>query len=115
VAVQDLRLAGVPRGGGTVRVQDQGPAPPVNYDLVVKPAQEHAVFGAGLAAVFLVPDVVHFARTGGLVASARQLTTRCANCDGLPPTRFACLACGAALDGHRSAAIVIADRSHPMS
>ena len=38
--------------------------------------------------------------------SPRQLTTRCANCGGHPPTGFACLACGAALDGHRSAAIV---------
>jgi hypothetical protein len=27
--------------------------------------------------------------------SSRQLTTRCANCGGQPPTGFACLACGA--------------------
>jgi transcriptional regulator with XRE-family HTH domain len=26
---------------------------------------------------------------------ARQLTTRCANCAGYPPTGFACLTCGA--------------------
>jgi transcriptional regulator with XRE-family HTH domain len=31
--------------------------------------------------------------------SPEQLTTRCANCGGHPPTGFACLACGAALDG----------------
>ena len=41
--------------------------------------------------------------------SPRLLTTRCANCDGQPPAGFACLACGAALGGHRSAATVIAD------
>jgi transcriptional regulator with XRE-family HTH domain len=35
--------------------------------------------------------------------SPRQLTTPCANCNGQPPAGFACLACGAALDGHRSA------------
>src|SRR5271165_905004 len=51
VAVQDLGLVRVPGGGGAVGVQDQGPAPPVDHDLVVKEAQEHAVFDAGLAAV----------------------------------------------------------------
>jgi hypothetical protein len=35
VAVQDLRLVLVPGGGGAVGVQDQGPAPPVDDDLVV--------------------------------------------------------------------------------
>jgi hypothetical protein len=40
----------------------------VDHDLVVEEAQEHAVFDAGLAAVGLVPDVVHLARGGGLVA-----------------------------------------------
>jgi hypothetical protein len=34
VAVQDLRLVLVPRGGGAVGVDDQGPAPAVNGDLV---------------------------------------------------------------------------------
>ncbi len=33
----------------------------------------------------------------------RQLTTRCVNCGGHPPTGFACLACGAGFDGHRAA------------
>ena len=47
--------------------------------------------------------------------SPEQLTTRCATCGGHPPAGFACLACGAALDGHRPAPIVIADRSQPMS
>ncbi len=40
--------------------------------------------------------------------SPQQLTTRCVNCGGHPPAGFACLACGAALDGHRPAAIVVA-------
>ena len=39
VAVQHLRLVRVPRGGGAVGVQDQGPAPPVDHHLVVEPAQ----------------------------------------------------------------------------
>src|SRR6476646_8850358 len=43
VAVQDLRLVLVPRGGGAVGVDDQGPAPPVYDDLVVERAQQDAV------------------------------------------------------------------------
>src|SRR6185312_6341451 len=43
VAVQDLRLLLVPRAGGPVRVDDQGPAPPVNHDLVVERTKKHAV------------------------------------------------------------------------
>ena len=39
VAVEHLGLAGVPRGGGTVGVQDQGPAPPVDDNLMVKSAK----------------------------------------------------------------------------
>ena len=39
VAVQDLGAAGVPGGGGPVGVQDQGPAPPVDHNLMVKPAK----------------------------------------------------------------------------
>jgi hypothetical protein len=39
VAVQHLRLVLVPGGGGPVRVQDQGPAPSVDDDLMVIPAQ----------------------------------------------------------------------------
>jgi hypothetical protein len=39
VAMQDLRLVGVPGGGGAVGVQDQGPAPPVDHHLVVEPTQ----------------------------------------------------------------------------
>ena len=31
-----------------------------------------------------------------------QLTAQCANCNSQPPAGFACLACGAALDGHGS-------------
>jgi hypothetical protein len=43
--------------------------------------------------------------------SPQELTTRCANCGGHPPTGFACLACGAALGGHHSTTIVLADGS----
>ena len=41
--------------------------------------------------------------------SPRQLTTRCTNCNGQPPAGFACLACGAALDGIAAAHIDWAD------
>ncbi len=39
VAVQDFGFVRVPCGGGAVRVQDQGPAPPVDDNLMVKPAK----------------------------------------------------------------------------
>ncbi len=39
VAVQHFGLVRVPGGGGAVGVQDQGPAPPVDTDLVVERAQ----------------------------------------------------------------------------
>jgi transcriptional regulator with XRE-family HTH domain len=43
------------------------------------------------------------------------LTTRCANCGGYPPTGFARLACGAALDGDRSATSVATEAlTHPV-
>src|SRR5208283_5566448 len=51
VAVQDLGLVRVPGGGGAVGVQDQRPAPPVDHDLVVEEAKQHAVLDAGVAAV----------------------------------------------------------------
>ena len=43
--------------------------------------------------------------------SPRQLTTRCTNCGGHPPSGFGCLACGAALGGHPSAATTRSRRS----
>ena len=43
VAVQGLGLVLVPRGGRPVRVQDQGPAPAVDDDLVVEGAEQDAV------------------------------------------------------------------------
>src|SRR6185437_15286501 len=49
------------------------PAPPVDRDLVMEPAQKHAVPDAGGAAVGLVPGVVDLAGLGGLVAPARPL------------------------------------------
>ena len=44
--------------GGAVGVQDEPPALPVDADVVVELAQQDAVAGAGLAAVFLVPQMV---------------------------------------------------------
>jgi hypothetical protein len=61
VAVQDFGLVLVPRGGGAIGVQDQGPALPVNHHLVVERAQQDAVLDARLAAVGLVLRMVHFA------------------------------------------------------
>jgi hypothetical protein len=43
VAVQDFGLVLVPRGGGPVGVDDEGPAPPVDHDLVVERAEQDAV------------------------------------------------------------------------
>src|SRR6201995_477481 len=57
VAVQDFGLVLVPRGGGAVGVDGQGPAPAVNHDLVVEGAQEHAVLDGGRAAAGLVRGV----------------------------------------------------------
>src|ERR1700722_1765885 len=70
VAVQDFGAVGVPGGGGAVGIQDQGPAPPVDHDLVVEKTQQDALPGAGVAAVGFVLDVVHLARGGGLGAAA---------------------------------------------
>ena len=66
--MQDLGLVLVPGGGGAVGVQDQGPAPAVDHDLVVEPAKKDAVLDGRGAAVRLVPGVVHLAAPGGLVA-----------------------------------------------
>src|SRR6185312_469425 len=43
VAVQDFGLVLVPRARRPVRVDDQGPAPPVNHDLMVERAQQDTV------------------------------------------------------------------------
>ena len=83
VAVQHLGFAGVPGGGGAVGVQDQRPAPSVDDDLMMKPAQQHAVLDAGGAAVFLVPDVVDFAGAGGLVAFSGPLAVLVSEGDGV--------------------------------
>lgn len=42
---------------------------------------------------FTVLEVGRLAAIFGI--SAQQLTTQCVNCDGHPPTGFACLTCGA--------------------
>src|SRR4029077_6339603 len=73
VAVQHLGLVLVPCAGRAVRVDDQGPAPAMNHDLVVERAEQDAVLGGGLAAVSLVFRMVHLAGAGGLGAAAGPL------------------------------------------
>ncbi len=73
VASQDLRLVPVPRRRGAVRVQDQRPAPPVDDDVMVEPAQEHAILDAGFPAASPVLDVVDFTCGGGLPAATGPL------------------------------------------
>src|SRR4029077_17651420 len=73
VAVEDFSLVLVPRAGRAVRVHDQRPAPPVNHDLVVERAEQHAVRDGGFAAVGLAPGVVDLAGAGGLGAAAGPL------------------------------------------
>src|SRR5580658_6264705 len=84
VAVQDLGAVGVPGGGGAVGVQDEGPAPAVDGDLVVEEAEQDAVCDAGGAAVGLVPDVVDLAGGGGLGAAAGPPAVLVAQGDGVP-------------------------------
>ena len=81
MGVQDFGLVLVPGGGGAVGVQDQGPAPAVDHDLVVEPAKKHAVFDASRAAVGLVLGVVDLARLGGLVAPPGPLAVPVAQGD----------------------------------
>src|SRR5580693_3105541 len=64
MAVQDLPVGSV-GGGGAVGVQDEPPAAAVDADVVVELAQQHALAHGGLAAVFLVLQVVHVAPGGG--------------------------------------------------
>jgi transcriptional regulator with XRE-family HTH domain len=61
---------------------------------------------------FTAEEIKQLAAIFGI--SPRHLTTRCATCDGHPPAGFACLACGAALDGHCSVAIVITGEPSPV-
>src|SRR6266568_3804823 len=72
VAVQDFRLVLVPGGGGTVRVQHDGPALLVDHHLMVEGAEQRAFGDAGGAAVGLVGQVMHLAGGGGLVAAAGE-------------------------------------------
>src|SRR5215475_3328615 len=62
--MEDLPLGAV-CGGGSVGVEDQLPAPSVDADVVVELAEQHAVADAGVAAVLLVPQVVHVAIDAG--------------------------------------------------
>src|SRR5580698_3882009 len=81
VAAEDLGPVAVPRGGGAVGVADQGPAHPVDHHRVMEEAQNEAIFQAGLAAVALVPEVVHLAGRRGLVTPAGPLAEAVAGLD----------------------------------
>src|ERR1700733_6506443 len=83
VAVQDLGLVLVPRRGRPVRVDDQGPAEPVDHDLVVVVAEQDAVFEAGVAAVGFVCGVGDLNAGGGLGASAGPFAVPAAEPDGV--------------------------------
>ena len=58
VGVQDLAAVRAARGNGPVGVQLDGPSEPVNYNVVMEPAEQEAVACAGLAAVFEMPHMV---------------------------------------------------------
>jgi hypothetical protein len=83
VAVEDLGFVKVPRSRRPVGVQDQSPAPTMDHHLVVKEAQQHAIFDAGRAAVLLVLDVVDLAGRRGLVAPAGPPAALVAEDDGV--------------------------------
>jgi hypothetical protein len=69
--VQGFAVVVVPGGGGAVGVDHQGPAVPVDDDLVVEVAQQDAVLQGCFPAVGLVGGVVDLAGGGGLGAAAR--------------------------------------------
>jgi len=71
--VQHLRLVLVPRGGGAVGVQDDGPALLVDDDLVMIGTEQGAIFDAGLAAVGFMGEVVDLTGGGRLIAAAQIL------------------------------------------
>src|SRR5215470_1217520 len=68
VAAEDLAV-GSAGFGGAVGVQGELPAAAVDAHVVVELAQQDAVADAGVAAVFLVPEVVHVAPGGGAAAA----------------------------------------------
>jgi hypothetical protein len=69
VAADDLPL-GSAGDGFAVGQEVDFPAPPVNTDVVMELTQQDAIADAGGSAVFLVPQVVHVALGGALVAAA---------------------------------------------
>jgi hypothetical protein len=60
---------------------------------------------------FTAGEVEQLAAIFGI--SPSQLTTRCANCGGHPPTGFACLACGAAPGSNRPATSALPRHARP--
>jgi len=81
VAADDLPL-GAMGGGGAVGMQNQLPAPAVNTDIVVELAAQDTPADGGIAAVFLVMQVVSVAVGGGAIA-ARLRAFPVAEQDGL--------------------------------
>src|SRR6202453_4740333 len=81
VAAQDLGPVPVPRGGGPVGVADQRPALPVNHDLMMKEADQNAIFETSFATVGLVLEVMHLASRRGLITSPRSLAVKIAGLD----------------------------------
>src|SRR5580698_3717563 len=69
VTVERPRLTRADHGRGAVGVEGNGPAPPVNRDQMVKPAQQQQIPQAGRTAVLSVLDVVNVARRGWLLTA----------------------------------------------
>src|SRR5581483_3664559 len=84
VAVQDPGLVLVPGDSGAVGIYHEGPAEPVDHDLVMVIAEQHAVAETGLAAAGPGLRMVHVAGPGGLVASAGPLAVLVAKPYGVP-------------------------------
>ena len=82
MAVQDLPFRPV-CGGGPVGVQHEIPSPPVNANVVMELAQEHAIGDGRDAAVGLVAQVVHIAG-GRPLPAARPFAVSGAKGDGAP-------------------------------
>src|SRR5215831_4551286 len=83
--MEDLSVRAI-GGGSAIWVEDYAPVPAVDADVVVELAQQHAVAGAGVAAVFLVGEVVHIAPGGG-AAAARPGAAPVAEQDGAADVR----------------------------
>jgi hypothetical protein len=69
--VEHFGLVLVPGAGGAVGVQDQGPAPAMDHDLVVEPAKKDAVLmGTWQATADAVQGCEPLVKTAGLPAGS---------------------------------------------